>query len=72
MTLVFTADTLPIVTWLFNNKDIELVNNTGFNVIGPYEISEDSNRYKVHVCVHTTYCNTLGSAPSEVWAAGNV
>ena len=69
MTLVFTADTLPNVTWLFNDEIIELVDNTGFSVIGPFQISKDSNRYKVYTCM-CTYCNTQGSASSGVLAAG--
>ena len=59
MTLVFTADTLPNVTWLFNDEIIELVDNTGFNVIGPFEISEDPNRYKVYTCVQYVYIHTV-------------
>ena len=50
LTLVFIADTLPNVTWVFNNEDIQLVNNPGFNVTGPFLINTDTDMYKV--CVH--------------------
>ena len=50
LTLVFIADTLPNVTWVFNDEVIQLINNPGFNVTGPFPINTDTDMYKV--CVH--------------------
>ena len=47
ITLIFT---LPNVTWVFNDEDIQLINNPGFNVTGPFVINTDTDLYKV--CVH--------------------
>ena len=56
LTLVFIANTLPDVTWVFNDEDIQLINNPGFNVTGPFLINTDTDMYKV--CVHI-YIYTL-------------